>query len=261
MRIITFFLIFIFTVNLNAQDKNKIAQFEKLFENAYKKNSNDELKKILNRWNLAFQSVDLDNLNNPAEKSIYELYKIFYKPKDLLKLGNWEWENKLNENSEFVIIQSKISYSILDLESLKNINENKRGNVLKKDSIINFRPQIDFDKSKILYSNINYNLALTKFLGSQSTKFGKPNIMSVSRPKKESEKRYKFIRPFIPVLHGHWGGYWQILTNPTIYALDFNRELTEAKIYFQVGYEGGETYLIKENQNWTIKESKTTWIE
>jgi hypothetical protein len=37
--------------------------------------------------------------------------------------------------------------------------------------------------------------------------------------------------------------------------------LTKAKIDFRVGYQGGEAILEKSGNNWTIKESKATWIE
>lgn len=85
--------------------------------------------------------------------------------------------------------------------------------------------------------------------------------MSVSRPKKQSQKRYSFIRPYLPILHGHWGDYWNIETSPIIYGFYLSKNLDQAKILYIVGYQGGETYLVKENGKWIIKESKATWIE
>lgn len=262
--IITFGTIF---SNLAAQNRALAKEYQKELESAYKKNSDSLLEKFLTKWSNDLKPNFPDNsFANDTIKNVYEIYTEFYKPFDLLKLGNWEWENELNSKSKFALVQNKLYYSIVSLDSLnesksKYESEIKKEQIIKKDSIIDFRPKLSFENHNILYLTPEYKTALNKFLGTQSTKFGKPNIMSVSRPKKESEKRHKFIRPYLPVLHGHWGGYWNIETSPTIYGFYLNKNLNQAKILFVVGYQGGESFLEKENGKWVIKESKTTWIE
>ena len=85
--------------------------------------------------------------------------------------------------------------------------------------------------------------------------------MNPSRPAGESEKRYKAIRTFIPVLHGHWGGYWHLETHPSVFFIVFNKSLTTARFDFRIGYQGGEATLVKNSKGWTIKKSEATWIE
>lgn len=242
--------------------KSQTLNLEKDLEYAYKNKSNESLEKIFNEWNKSLSAYYInDNYPNEEIKSVYEVYAEFYKPHDLLKLGDWEWGNELNSKSKYVLIQNRIDFKIYDSDNIEKIAENERTISFKKDSIIDFRPKLNIENSKTLYLLPKYRKELVNFLGTQSTKFGKTNIMSVSRQKKQSAKRYGFIRPYLPILHGHWGGYWEIETSPEVFNIIFNKNLTEAKIFFSVGYQGGETTLIKENDKWIIKESKATWIE
>jgi len=85
--------------------------------------------------------------------------------------------------------------------------------------------------------------------------------MSPYQTIEESEKKYNILRSYIPILHGHWGGYWHIVTHPDVSIIIFNKTLTKARVDFSFGYQGGETILEKEGDDWVIKESKETWIE
>ena len=254
-------LIFISLFSFNSI-KSQNLNLEKELEYAYNKKSSEKLEEIFIKWNYDLKPNYIDdNYPNEIIKSVYEVYAEFYKPHDLLKLGDWEWGNELNSKSKYVLIQNRIDFKIYDSDNIEKIAENEKTISFKKDSIINFRPKLNIENSKTLYLLPKYRKELVNFLGTQSSKFGKTNIMSVSRPKKQSAKRYGFIRPYLPILHGHWGGYWEIETSPEVFNIIFNKNLTEAKIFFSVGYQGGETTLIKENDKWIIKESKATCIE
>jgi hypothetical protein len=218
----------------------------------------DSFNQIFIDWNRMIKP-NADNFiyQNDTINSVFNVYKAFYKPLDLLKLGDWEWGNELNSKCKYVIVQNKIFYSILSTDSLDEIDYDK----LKTDSINNFRPPIELEKNKVLYLTGEYAKTLNKFLGSTSTELGEGDIMNPSRPAGESEKRYELLRPYIPILHGHWGGYWHLETHPEINLIIFNKSLTRAKINFRVGYQGGEAILEKSGSDWAIKESKATWIE
>lgn len=252
------FFVSIFSFN---SIKSQSLNLEKDLEYAYKNKSTENMEKIFNEWNKSLNANYNNNYPNEEIKSVYEVYAEFYKPYDLLKLGDWEWGNELNSNSRYVLIQNRIDYKIYDSDNLEKIAENEKTISYKKDSIIDFRPRLNIENSKILYLLPKYRKELVNFLGTQSSKFGKPNIMSVSRSKKQSAKRYKFIRPFLPILSGHWGGYWEIETSPEVFFISFNKIFTEAKVFFSVGYQGGKTFLVKENGKWIIKDSRATWIE
>jgi hypothetical protein len=227
-------------------------------EFAFKQVSVDPFGQIFLNWNKKIEANTKEFIEqNDTIKAVFAAYKEFYKPLDLLKLGDWEWGNKLNSECKYVVVQNKIFYAVMDSNSFDDFN----WRTSRKDSISNFRPPLNIDCKKVLYLTTEYDKSLNQFLGTASTKMGEPNIMNPSRPEGESKKRYDILRPFIPILHGHWGGYWHLETHPDVDYILFNKELTVAHIDFRVGYQGGEATLTKSKNVWTIKESKATWIE
>jgi hypothetical protein len=227
-------------------------------EFAFKQNTDDTLVQVFLEWNENVKPNTTEFIEqNDIIKAVFDVYKEFYKPLDLLKLGEWEWGNNLNSNCKYVVVQNKIFYAVMSPNKFDNFS----WLTSHKDSINNFRPPLTLDSKKVLYLTTEYDKALNQFLGAESTEMGTPNIMNPSRPAGESEKRYEMIRPFIPVLHGHWGGYWHLETHPDVNYILLNKTLTKAKIDFRVGYQGGEATLEKRGNRWTIKKSEATWIE
>lgn len=248
--------------DVKVEDKYKptftIAQIKDKLEFSFKQMQADSLKQIFVDWNKTIEPNSDDFVHqNDTIKTVFDVYKEFYNPLDLLKLGDWERGNDLNAKCKYILIQNKIFYSILPTDNFADFDLQKS----KIDSIENFRPQINLDRNKVLYLTDEYAKSINNFLGAESTKLGDGNIMNPSRPKGESEKRYEILRPYIPILHGHWGGYWHLETHPAISVIIFNKTLTKAKIDFRVGYQGGAAILEKRGENWIIKESKATWIE
>jgi hypothetical protein len=227
-------------------------------EQAYTENLPDTLQQFFINWNEQIKPNTIEFIEqNETIKAVFESYKEFYKPFDLLQLGKWEWGNKLNSNCKYVAVQNKIFYSVISSENFDGADSE----TLYEDSIVNFRPPLLINKSKILYLTDEYNTSLNYFLGTESTELGNQNIMSPSRQKGESKKRYEMIRPFIPILHGHWGGYWHVESHPEVFTITFNKDLSLAIFDFRVGYQGGKAILTKDSNGWKIKESKATWIE
>ncbi len=227
-------------------------------EIAFKQISTDTLGHIFLEWNEKIKPNTTEFIEqNDTIKAVFDVYKEFYKPLDLLKLGDWEWGNNLNSNCKYVAVQNKIFYAVMLPDSFDDFS----WNTSHKDSINNFRPPLNIDNKRILYLTTEYEKALNQFLGTESTEMGTPNIMNPSRSDGESEKRFEKIRPFIPVLHGHWGGYWHLETHPVVGYILLDKTLTKAKIDFRVGYQGGETILEKQGNKWIIKKSNATWIE
>lgn len=227
-------------------------------ELAYKQNSPDTLEQVFVKWNVNVKSNTTEFIEqNDTIKAVFNVYKEFYKPLDLLKLGEWEWGNDLNSNCKYIIVQNKIFYSVVSSNNFDDFDWRNS----HMDSINNFRPPLKLDSKKVLYLTTEYDEALNQFLGAESTEMGTPNIMNPSQPAGESEKRYEMIRSFIPILHGHNGGYWYLGTHPDVGYILLDKSLTKAKVYFRVGYQGGEAILKKQGSEWTIKKSKATWIE
>ncbi len=235
-----------------------VTQLNDKFEVSFDSLKANGLDEIFLEWNKTIKSNSEDFINqNDTISAVFKVYKEFYKPLDLLELGNWEWGNELNSKSKYVVIQNKLFYSVLSTDNLDDYDWKKS----KTDSIENFRPPVNLEKNKVLYLTDEYATSINNFLGFESSILGEDNIMSPSKPIKKSEKRYEMLRSYIPILHGHWGGYWYLETHPDVSIIIFNKDLTKAKIDFRVGYQGGETILDKNGSNWIIKESKETWIE
>ncbi|MDP2060327.1 MAG: hypothetical protein U1C58_02035 [Flavobacteriaceae bacterium] len=235
-----------------------VTQLYDKFEFSFKQMQPDSFGQIFVDWNRTIKPNSDDFIHqNDTINALFDVYKAFYKPLDLLKLGDWEWGNDLNSKCRYVVVQNKIVYSILLTDNFDDFDWQKS----KKDSIENFRPPINLDKNKVLYLTDEYAKSIYIFLGTESAKLGEGNIMNPARPDGDSEKRFEILRPYIPILHGHWGGYWYLETHPNIGIIIFNKTLTKAKIDFRVGYQGGEATLERNGNHWTIKESKATWIE
>ena len=225
---------------------------------AFDQKGNDSFGQLFIEWNNLVNPNSDEFINqNDTISALFMVYREFYKPLDLLKLGKWEWGNDLNSNCQYVVVQNKIFYTTTLTDNFADFNWKNS----KKDSIINFRPLINLEKKKVLYLTDEYAKAINKFLRSESSELGEGNIMSPSKALGTSKKRYDALRTYIPILHGHWGGYWHLETHPYIRIVIFNKTLTYAKIEFRVGYQGGEATLEKNGIDWHIIESKSTWIE
>ncbi len=218
----------------------------------------DTLARFFARWN---QSVKQNPpgfiAKNDTIKAVFDAFRAFYKPLNLAKLGDWEWGNQLNASCRYVVVQNQLSYAVLPTDKFDSFDWQKS----RKHSITNFRPPVNLDARKVLYLSTPYAKLLTQFLGAAATKVGAKNMMAPSQPTGQSERRYQLLRPYIPLLHGHWGGYWHLETHPEASYILLNEQLTVAKIDFRVGYQGGEATLVKSGNTWVIKKSEATWIE
>ena len=131
----------------------------------------------------------------------------------------------------------------------------------KVDSIISFRPPVHFPNKKIVYLTPEYKQLLDGFLGHKHVDLGKESIMQVAYSKGESKKRMEFINHAAKTFYGHWGGYWQYETYPEATSIVFDSQMQHAVVFFRFVYEGGEVFLEKQNDEWTIISGRLTWIE
>lgn len=214
---------------------------------------------FFNDWSLDVKSNDRAFVDqNIRVKSVYEIYRAFYIPNSPFNLGRWEAFHIPESELEYFVIQNKIYYSILPDVYIGKID----WETLKIDSIDNFKPKLEhLAHNRLLYLTLEYKKALNGFLGFKYKEFGAGNIMSPSLPVGESEARYDFLKKHIHLLHGHWGRYWHLETHPEVYVVVINSLLTDAKVFFRYGYQGGEAALEKKRDGWMLKSSKATWIE
>lgn len=230
---------------------------EKL-ELAYKLNSKDSLENFFSYWNQTIKSNDKSFIEqNDTIKAVFDAFKMFYKPLELLNLGTWICGYRFNTEFKYVVVQNNIDYSVIMSNNFKDIEFKN----ISRETISNFRPPISLDSKNTLYLTSEYEIALYQFLGTDSNEVGSPKITTPSRTASEKQNRYNMIRTFIPVICDHWGLDWLLATRPYISLILFNKNLTIAKIYFSICYEWGEAILIKGFSGWIIKERHKTGIE
>ncbi len=98
-----------------------------------------------------------------------------------------------------------------------------------------------FDSIKYLYLTNEYKQAITDFLGTEQKELGEGDIMNTAYPKNETENRYNFLCPILPIVYGHWGGYWHIETFPIIDKIVFDNTFEHALVDFRSSV--GETVI------------------
>ena len=218
-----------------ASDEKHAKELCEKLERAFRKSSSSNLEQFFIDWNTSVSS----NTNNQSDITtiIYEIYKEFYSPLELTTLSNWQWGNS---NSKYVVIQNKIYYAVAEKELFNTYW------LINRDSIDNFRPELNLAKNKVLYLLPEYEKALIMFLGTEAND--------------KNWKRYEFICPQFPIMIGHWGWYWHLVI-PEVYLMLLDTNKTFAKVLFSGGPRGGEAILEKKDDKWVITECKATWIE
>lgn len=274
---------------LHGQDQSQV------LESAYRNNSHKQLDSFFTRWSIetpSLSSAEIHRLNDTA-RNVYELFKQFYDPLDIQRMGGSEFGNKIYAGTKYLVVQDKIMYGFADVPDADSavrqqyisiatsqhvpldsvISRERRGTLPdflfyfdepksdKYDSIENFRPQVISGLPPTVVLTEAYQTILTAFLGSEHDPLGKGSIMNPARAKGESQKRQHFLQRFIKIWYGHWGGYWQLPSYPTITRITFDRNLENALIDYQMIYEGGFAYFKKTGGQWRLVEVRRTWIE
>jgi len=129
------------------------------------------------------------------------------------------------------------------------------------DSIVNFRPKITQAIGIPLYLTKKYELEVLDFLGKTNKQFAAGGFENIAKASGESAERQTFLEKFVKVAHGHWGGYWELKTPPSIYTITFDKNFKYAKVDFNLVYEGGTAFLKFEKGIWQFISAKRTWQE
>lgn len=137
--------------------------------------------------------------------------------------------------------------------------EAKDSTKLLKTSIHHFRPRMLQAPATPLYLNSKYKEILKDFLGDEHVGFADPGPSFSARAKGSSADKQKFLDNLIKVNYGHWGGYWEFLTPPSVSAITFDSKVEYAKVDYRLVYEGGFAYLKFENGKWKLISAKRTW--
>jgi hypothetical protein len=131
--------------------------------------------------------------------------------------------------------------------------------VVKSD--VRFHPPVHIEGKKVVYLTKKYEKLLDAFLGDHHVDLGEYNIMQPAYSKDDSRAKQQFLDSAARIYYGHWGGYWQYETYPEAEQIIFNPEMNRAVVLFRFVYEGGQVILEKQNGEWTVVDTRFTWIE
>jgi hypothetical protein len=235
-----------------------------LLLNAYKANSLTELQSFFDKWGVETSAISNEELSklNDTLKNIYQVFQLFYNPKDINRIGGSEWGNDIYKNVKYFLTQDKICFAIVDT-LIRDTTLDKLGfsNSKEYDTLTDFRPQLSFPNTKCLTLTKYYADLLNSFLGDNHYKLGTGSIMSPARAKGESEKRMKFLENYIKIWYGHWGGYWQLHSYPYASRITLDKDFQNAVVDYRMVYEGGCAYFKRINSDWALIKARRTWIE
>lgn len=226
---------------------------------AYLDQNSTLLDSFFNGWanlNPPITNRQLDALPK-AFRFTYEIFKDFYQPANLGRIGRPEWGNDQFAGVKYYVVQNSI-----DVKVYEQLKQDRYpidpDNIIFESTLNNFRPQVQGNKLALILTE-EYKNRLLMFLGGESTPAGQGNIMAPAMAIGESNKRLQFLNQYLKIYHGHWVG-WRLVTDPTISRIDFNGELTKAIVHFELVYQGGEAVYENKDGKWMLKESRLTWI-
>lgn len=283
LSILAFFIpIFLFSFYLlsSTLNKNVVPLFQNLSSKndidllkAYKENDVDGVKKYFENWNEESKKLTKIKYADELEESLYKIFKVMFHPYDMKPLirepmmGGYEKDLiEVINRTPYLVIQNQISYIFNDLnefneENLMDFIISTRFSRDEIKTLDEFYPLLDEDKEKVLYLTPKYQEDLTLFLGTEDQPFGERHIMGPAEPKGETGKRYQFIRNYLPILYGHWGGYWHLSTHPEIEYVFINPQLNHALAHYRIGYNFGYAELKKVNGDWIMLWANMNGIE
>lgn len=210
------------------------------------------IENIFTEWQKTVTPNTVEFINqDDTIAAIFEVFNLFYKPNDIHRLGVWEFDNDLNSNCKYILVQNKVLYSILNSNKINNVDWIKS----RKSLLSNFRPPLTSEGINILYQTDEYEESFINFLGYAT-------LLTIEEKGKflgildETQTKYELLKGYIPVHIGQKENFWHFETYPYVNRILFNKSITKAKIDFSVGSQFGMTILQKKGRNWVIIESK-----
>ncbi len=218
---------------------------------AYNENSVQKLNSFLDYWNIITHPYKVESINNDTIRSVYEIYMTLYNPFDISEMTQNEAEVSIYSNLSYIVIQNKVYFDF-----------NYEGNEASElDSIVDFRPPVQFSKAKIIYFTRELKEALNIFLGNTPLMTNYNNTEVINYSTFEVEEKIDFLRQSLEIISSHWGGYWYIETHPKITSVHFNQGLSMARINFNFGFIVGEVIMDRVTGTWTVTGSSFHIIE
>jgi hypothetical protein len=201
-----------------------------------------------------YVGIDANNLDlcPPFVQETYAVYEAFFDPCHITILNLGHFSMELNEGVQRVVLPDSIWVDLCS--DMNGLLCTKRFCFL---SINEFHPRVSFPGKDILFLGDYERDIIMEFLGTECATVG---LTQHRLPEMEREARYQFIQKFIRVFPGHWGG-WILSTQPQVSEIVFNRDYSEALIFYRVVYEHGKAFYKKVDGEWMYVSSEIWGIE
>jgi hypothetical protein len=239
--------------------KFSASQLQSKLDEAFISKSKDGLIEFLKDWNHLIPASNINYIKqNDTILNIYSIFSDLYRP---YSFGNSGTETPYKIADEYILIPGEIEYNVVSVDSFKILTQNYN---LYKDYkshlLTNFRPTTTIDPKKRLFLTKEYKEALNSFLGTLHSEVGQGDIMNPAQPKGESIHKFKFVRQYLPILEGHWGGYWYLETFPIVYRIILDEDFMNALVDFRDGYRTIMQYKVVKRKDKWIDDSKQTYM-
>ncbi|RKX43981.1 MAG: hypothetical protein DRP64_07395 [Verrucomicrobia bacterium] len=202
-----------------------------------------------------------------------KIFDAFWNPKNLKQYGDLEELSRDRyKKDEYLIVQTEYivaiaephEWSVSSQELYYNYrypSRHRRAIQCSVHTNDNFMSTVEIKGCKVLHLTHQLKSDLNSFLGDDFTDFGSPSIMTPAQASERSAKRLAAANTLVTIVPGHWGEGWHFISHPEVEAIIINRDLDQAIVSFRIGYEGGYSVMIKNENNWIITESILYWIE
>lgn len=216
---------------------------------AYSTNSIGKLNSFLTYWCDVTPGFPVETIENDTTRSIYQLYMAIYNPFRLSEITLDDLGLSIYTDLKYIVVQNKVYFDF-------NYGNMK---ISLRDSIVDFRPMVQFPKTRTLYLTKVFKNALNIFLDGSTSLSNNYNGDVLQQP--DSEEKIQFLSEALGIIPSHWGDYWHIETHPEISSIHFNGDLSAARVNFKIGYMIGEAFLTKSTDNWELIQSSVHIIE
>lgn len=253
-------------VMLSLRARPCIAGDTEQLEQTFKKGSQEEYVGFLEKWEAYPAPLTKQEVERKLdfEQHVYAIYQLFYRPKHLGQLANPhgremptplampQW-GEIYQDIAYVLIQNSVHVYFAEDIHWDAEWGYRYPEVYSKLQILDFKPAIQVEGSKIIYLTPDHRESLTRFLGDEAVGVGADGfIMSPGHAVGLSRVKQTFLEQQIRIFRGHWGNGWHIETHPYVQNIIFNRAMTSALLHFKLVYQGGEAYFTRTNSAWKL---------
>ena len=268
-----------------------------LLNKSYNEKSLELLCQFFDNWSNETSISDSDYRElNDTSKAIYNVFKEFYKPTQLSRLSNSDWNDSVYLKSKYFIVQNSIdkilftykiyftdseidSFATAKISFLYKADTLKKNELLKRENgklkkhiIDAFGPKYwqQYDSKSIivdslfrLYPLIDYSEIKPLILTSKYEKLMNEFLGAKYGLKKNIKKDYQSRKEFLDnLITFHSGDYgWNLVTYPYVNSITFDKNMKYAKIEFEIFRRGGIAILERKGNNWRIIQIERTWVE